>query len=65
MLEIVEGLSESASLQPGDRVKTLRGTFAGTVKSLLPDGRVVWTPYGSKVELGALPESLLLLKAVS
>ena len=59
MVEIVEGLCEAADLQPGDRVKTLRGTTYGVIRRLLPDGRVVWTPVGSQSELIALPESLL------
>jgi len=59
MVEIVEGLSRSVDLKPGDRVKTLRGTLAGRILRLLPDGRVVWQPDGGQSELVALPESLL------
>jgi hypothetical protein len=58
MVEIVESLCESTSFQPGDRVKTLRGSTRGVILRLLDDGRVVWQPDGSRSELLALPESL-------
>jgi hypothetical protein len=59
MVEIVEGLWQSADFKPGDRVKTLRGSTYGVIVSVLPDGRVAWRPKGSQTELVALPESLL------
>ena len=59
MVEIVESLCESASFQPGDHVKTLRGSAQGVIKRILDDGRVVWQPKGTQSELTALPESLL------
>ena len=59
MVEIVESLSASADLKPGDRVKTLRGSAIGVIVSVLPDGRVEWQPDGSQTKLFALPESLL------
>jgi hypothetical protein len=59
MVQIVEGLCESADFKPGVRVKTLRGSTYGVILSVLPDGRVVWRPEESKAELVALPESLL------
>ena len=59
MVMAVEELCAAASLQPGDRVKTLRGTTRGKILRLLDDGRVVWQPDGSASELTALPESLL------
>ena len=62
MLEIVESLSETADLKPGDRVKTLRGSTRGVIIRMLPDGRVAWQPDGSRSELVALPESLLRAK---
>src|ERR1035438_5747270 len=58
MVEIVESLCESTSFQPGDRVKTLRGSTQGVILRLLDDGRLVWQPDGSRSELLALPESL-------
>jgi hypothetical protein len=58
MVGIVESLCETASFQPGDCVKTLRGSTHGTILRLLDDGRVVWQPDGSLAELTALPESL-------
>ena len=59
MGEIVESLCEAADLQPGDRVKTLRGSLRGVVVRVLPDGRVAWRPDGHQAELVALPEGLL------
>ena len=59
MTQILEELCEAASFQPGDRVKTLRGSTRGVIVRLLPDGRVAWQPDGSHSELVALPESLL------
>jgi hypothetical protein len=59
MVEIVESLCETASFQPGDRVKTLRGSTHGRILSLLEDGRVLWQPDGGQSELVALPESLV------
>lgn len=59
MVNIVESLWSSAEFQPGDRVKTLRGSAHGTVKRLLPDGRIAFQPDGSDSELIALPEGLL------
>ena len=58
MAEIIESLCETASFQPGDHVKTLRGSTHGRIVRLLEDGRVVWQPDGSQSELMALPESL-------
>jgi len=37
MVEIVEGLSQSASFQAGDRVKTRRGSLRGVVTRVLED----------------------------
>jgi len=51
-------LAELAEFQPGDRVKTLRGSMRGTIVRVLPDGRVVWRA-DSGAELTALPESLI------
>lgn len=59
MVEIVESLWESASYQPGDRVKTLRSSLRGVILRQLPDGRVAWQPDGSEAELVSLPESLI------
>ena len=58
MARIVNELSQAADLQPGDRVKTLRGSMSGTILRLKPDGRVVWRA-DSGAELTALPESLI------
>ena len=59
MVEIVESLSESANLKPGDRVKTLRGTARGVIVRTLDDGRLVWQVDGSGAELISLPEGLI------
>ena len=59
MFQIVESLTRIATYQPGDRVKTFRGSSRGVIVRLLEDGRVLWRPDGSGAELIALPESLL------
>ncbi len=59
MSQILESLCQAATYQPGDRVKTLRGSTHGIIKRILKDGRVVWQPAGTQSELTALPESLL------
>jgi hypothetical protein len=59
MVHTVTELWTSASFNPGDRVKTLRGSTQGVILRVLEDGRVVWKPAGSAAELTALPESLL------
>jgi hypothetical protein len=58
MVDIVESVCQAASYQPGDRVKTLRGSLRGVIVRLRADGRVVWQPDGTKSQLTALPESL-------
>ena len=58
MMCLVNELCAAADLQPGDRVKTLRGSVTGTMVRVEPDGRVVWRA-DSGAELIALPESLL------
>ena len=58
MMCLVNELCAAADLQPGDRVKTLRGSVTGTIVRVEPDGRVVWRA-DSGAELIALPESLL------
>lgn len=59
MVSGIESLCESADLQVGDHVRTLRGSARGVVRRVQPDGRVVWRPNGSRSELIALPEALL------
>ena len=51
-------LAEPTEFQPGDHVKTFRGSMSGTILRVLPDGRVVWRT-DSGAELTALPESLI------
>ena len=60
MVEIIEELCHSAELKPGDRVKTLRGSSRGVIVRVLSDGRVVWKADRARMEMIALPESLLL-----
>jgi hypothetical protein len=59
MIGAVDALWEAASFEPGDRVRTLRGSTRGVIVRLQDDGRVVWRPDGTESELIALPESLL------
>ena len=56
---MIDELSEIAGFQPGDHIKTLRGSTRGVIVRLLEDGRVVWQPNGGRSELVALPESLI------
>ena len=58
-MQIIESLCQSANFQPGDRVKTLRGSLHGVIVRVLADGKVVWQPDSAENELTALPESLL------
>lgn len=59
MVEIVESLCASAAFQPGDRVKTMRGSLHGQILRFMDDGRVVWRPDDTTAELIAMPESLV------
>ena len=61
MARVINELCESADFQPGDAVKTLRGSMSGKIIRVMPDGRVVWRA-DSGAELTALPESLILQK---
>ena len=57
MAAVVDSLSEAASFQPGDRVKTFKGTLSGVVVAVLDDGRLKWRTDTGSV-LIALPETL-------
>lgn len=59
MEEGLTSLSELADFQPGDRVKTLRGSTHGVIVRVRPDGKLVWRPDRSVAELIALPESVI------
>jgi hypothetical protein len=61
MAQIVEQLCTATEFQPGDCVKSLRGSMAGTMLRVMPDGRVLWRT-DSGAELTALPESLIRQK---
>ena len=61
MISSVDSLWASATLGPGDRVQTLRGSTSGIITRILEDGRVAWRPDGFTLELIALPESLVAL----
>ncbi len=58
MVRIIESLWRVAQLQPGNRVRTLKGTLHGVITRVMEDGRVAWKPDGATSELMALPESL-------
>ena len=55
----VVNLLEAADFQPGDRVRTMKGSLRGTIVRIQDDGKIVWQPDGDKPELTSLPESLL------
>ena len=59
MVQIIESLCEAVLLQPGDRVKTMRGSLHGRILRLTEDGRVVWQPDDTTAELTAMPDSLV------
>jgi hypothetical protein len=59
MVEIVENLWSPLRPEPGDRVRTLRGSLVGTVLGTAPDGRIHWLPDCASVRLITLPELLL------
>jgi hypothetical protein len=59
MTAIVEELCRSASLEVGDRVKSMRGSLHGVITRVLEDGRVAVRADGAANELLCLPESLL------
>ena len=59
MISAVDSLWQSALLNEGDRVQTMRRTTRGVVTLILEDGRIAWRPEDSTLELIALPESLL------
>jgi len=61
VVSAIASLAEKADFQPGERVKTLRGSMSGKIVRILPDGRVVWRA-DSGAELTALPESLIRQK---
>ncbi len=61
MVRVVNELCEAAEFEPGDRVKTLKGSMSGTIVRVLPDGRVIWRA-DSGVDLTSLPESLIRRK---
>jgi hypothetical protein len=54
----IMSLAEKADFQPGDRVKTLKGSVRGTILGVLKDGRVAWQA-DTGAELTGLPESLI------
>jgi len=62
MRQMVEALCVSDSFQPGDRVRTLRGSMSGVVVRVEPDGRLLWRT-DSGADLFSLPEALLREKA--
>ena len=59
MRATIDSLWQSASFQPGDKVKTLKGTLHGVIVEILDDGRVKWRAETGSLFIG-LPESLVL-----
>lgn len=57
MISIVESLCLISDFEPGDRVKTLKGTLRGVIVEILDDGRVKWRAE-TGTEFMASPESL-------
>lgn len=59
MISALESLCQHVSLQPGDKVKTLKGSLHGVIVETLEDGRVKWLAETGSTFIG-LPESLAL-----
>lgn len=58
MVSTVDTLWQSAALQPGDKVRTLKGSLRGEIVAVLEDGRIQWRAETGTMFI-ALPESLL------
>jgi len=58
MLSTLESLCQHVSFQPGDKVRTLKGSLRGVIVESLDDGRVKWRAETGTEFLG-LPESLV------
>jgi hypothetical protein len=59
MVEIVETMWRPICPEPGDRVRTIRGSLVGTVLGIGLDGRIHWQPDCASVRVMTLPELLL------
>jgi hypothetical protein len=59
MRATIDSLWQSASFQPGDKVKTLKGSLHGVIVEILDDGRIKWRAETGSLFVG-LPESLVL-----
>ena len=59
MISTLENLCQHVSFQPGDKVKTLKGSLHGVIVETLEDGRVKWLAETGSTFIG-LPESLTL-----
>ena len=44
MITGLDALAQAVEFQPGDRLRTLKGSLRGIVIRILPDGRVAWLP---------------------
>ena len=58
MVATLESLCQHASFQPGDKIRTLKGSLHGVIVKILDDGRVKWLAETGTEFLG-LPESLV------
>ena len=58
MRATMDSLWQSASFQPGDKVRTLKGSLRGVIVEILDDGRVKWRAETGSIFTG-LPESLV------
>ncbi|MEO6034499.1 MAG: hypothetical protein ABIQ35_04515 [Verrucomicrobiota bacterium] len=55
----LEALTGPLKFEPGDRVRTFKGSMHGTILGLFPDGRLAWLT-DSGAELVSSPEALLI-----
>ena len=57
VVSAIASLAGKADFQPGDRIKTLKGSVRGKIVRVLEDGRVVWRaddPCGTDGSAGKL-----------
>jgi hypothetical protein len=59
MIEVVEAMWWPLRPEPGDRVRTLRGSLVGTALGIGLDGRIHWQPDCANVRVITLPELLM------
>jgi len=57
MQNVLESMVQNESFAIGDRVQSLKGSLHGSVKTILPDGRLVVKVDGSSSTVTGLPDT--------